>query len=114
MASAPDLDGLEQAVRKVAVSLSRTDETESSRRGTLLEVFRLNQLMGRMARDFSPLAPALKEMQLEVNAMTVRIKRGEWETALAGLKGVEDSLEKVAATAAVAPRDHAAIRRRDL
>ena len=63
-----------------------TGEGPAKKEG-LKDVFRMNHEMGRIAREFPALAPRLREMQLEVNSMTIQIKRDEWEGARVAFAG---------------------------
>ena len=114
LASEPELDSLEKAVRRVARSLSSGSGEGTWRREALAEVYSLNQIIGRMARESPGLSTVLREMQLDVNAVTVQAKHGERESAVASLRRVEGSLERVVARAALTSGDKASNRRRDL
>jgi hypothetical protein len=68
-------------VRRIGDALDGTIGRGSPKQDVLKEVFRLNHAMGRMARESPSLGPALRDIQLEVNFMTIHIKRNELDLA---------------------------------
>jgi hypothetical protein len=58
-----------------------------------------------MARESPSLAPALREMQLEINYMTIHIKRNELNMAGERFERVSAALGKVRAARAMASSD---------
>jgi hypothetical protein len=92
MARAPDLGRLEEAVSRVGKSVRGVIDAGQSKQAALGEVFRLNNEIGRMAREHPWLAPALKEMQLEVNLLTIQLKRDQPDAASLGVERMAAAL----------------------
>ncbi len=93
MGRVPDFRLLEDALLATGKSLHAGDGPAKAE--ILRDVFRMNHEMGRMARGFPALAPSLREMQLEVNSMTVHIKREERGSARVALEKVTSCLGRV-------------------
>jgi hypothetical protein len=91
----PDFRLLEQTVLAAGESIRATSGDGPAKNEALKDVFRINHEMGRMARDFPAIAPGLREMQLEVNSMTIQIKSHEWEGARAAFERVRSCLQKI-------------------
>ena len=91
----PELGRLEDAYAKVVNSLEEVAKGRLQVQAALREVFGLNQEIGRMARESPELAPPLRDMQLEVNAFTVQIKRNELGEAREALMRVGSALARV-------------------
>jgi hypothetical protein len=91
----PELDHLEEALRRTGDSLEEMIRDGSTKQATLKEIFGINNEIGRMAREFPSMGPALREMQLEVNFVTIQVKRSELNLARDGLERVTSSLAKL-------------------
>jgi len=100
----PDFRLLEDALLAAGESLRAMTGDGPAKKEGLKDVFRMNHEMGRIAREFPALAPRLREMQLEVNSMTIQIKRDEWEGARAAFARVSSCLQKVREAAAAPPK----------
>jgi hypothetical protein len=80
----------------------------------LRDVFMVNNEIGRIARQFSSMEPALRDMQLEVNFVTIQIKRGGLDQAREGYGRVVASLDKIRGALASASRDERTPLRKNL
>lgn len=89
------LDRLDLAVRSMGGSLRAMEVAADAKREVLRGIFRIDDEIGRAARGFPPLEPALREMQLEVNSMTMAIKRNRLDAASEAFVRVESCLERV-------------------
>jgi len=105
LGGAPDLSRLEETVQRAGESLVGMGGNKLAKQEMLRGIFRINHEIGRIAREFPSIAPALREMQLEVNFVTIRVKRDEPEEARAGFERVESRLRKVRDTLAKVPKD---------
>lgn len=92
-------------MRRVGEALEGIIKDGSPKQAALKDVFRLNHEIGRMARESPSLAPALREMQLEINYVTIHIKRNELDAARDGFERVAAALGKVRAARAMASSD---------
>ena len=95
-----ELDALESAVSRLADSIAGLSDDGSGRQDALKDVFRINQEIGRIARSLDWMAPALRDMQLEVNLTTIQIKNGRSGSAREAFAKVSSSFAKVMATQA--------------
>ena len=75
--------------------MARLGEDGSGKQEALKDVFRVNHEIGRISRSFTHLAPALREVQLQVNFTTIQIKRNRPEAALEGFARVSSSLSRL-------------------
>ncbi len=105
MGGEPDLSRLEDAVQRAGESLAAAGASKSAKQETLRGIFRMNHEIGRIAREFPSITPALREMQLDVNFVTIRVKRDEPEEARAGFERVVSQLKKVRDIRAAIPQD---------
>jgi hypothetical protein len=80
----------------------------------LKDVFVVNNEIGRIAREFSSIEPALRDMQLEVNFVTIQVKRGDLDQAREGYGRVAASLDRVRGALASASRDERTPLRKNL
>jgi hypothetical protein len=94
----PDFRFLEETLLAAGETLRAMTGDGPAKKEVLKDVFRINHEMGRIAREFPTLAPGLREMQLEVNSMTIQIKREEVEGAMAAFARVSSCLRKVRET----------------
>ncbi|MDA4113145.1 MAG: hypothetical protein OK474_03775 [Thaumarchaeota archaeon] len=114
MGRAPDLDRLEEAVRKMGGSLTKEVEDAMQKQAVLKDVFRVNHEIGRIAREFPSMGPVLRDMQLEVNFVTIQTKRGGLGQAREGYGRVLASLDKVRSALTRASRDESLVLRKNL
>ncbi|MGA2664287.1 MAG: hypothetical protein ABSF83_05020 [Nitrososphaerales archaeon] len=89
------LGRLDLAVRSMGGSLLANEGGASAKREALGGVFWIDDEIGRAARGCPPLEPALRAMQLEVNSMTIAIKRDRLDAAREAFGRVESCLERV-------------------
>ena len=115
MGRVPDLARLEEAVGKMGYSLTEVVVDAARRKQAVLkDVFRVNHEIGRIAREFSSVELALRDMQLEVNFVTIQVKRGGLDQAREGYGRVVASLDKVKGALASASRDESTSVRKNL
>ena len=76
----PDLSMLDGMLGELRQGVE-TASGESGRRQLLMEIFRVNNETGRLARAHPPLREALVAFQGCLNAATMAVKRGEMEEA---------------------------------
>jgi len=91
----PDFRPLEGALLAVGESLNVRSGEGSAKKEVLRDIFRLNHEIGRLAREFPTIAQALREMQLDVNSVTIEIKRDDREQARTAFGRVSSHLQKV-------------------
>ena len=89
MGGAPDLSRLEETVRRAGESLVGIAGNKSAKQEMLRDIFRMNHEIGRIAREFPSIAPALREMQLEVNFVTIRSRGTNRKKRGLGLREVD-------------------------
>jgi hypothetical protein len=89
-------------------------DATGKKQAVLKDVFRVNHEIGRIAREFSSMEPALRDMQLEVNFVTIQVKRGGLDQAREGYGRVVASLDKVRGAGASASRDERPAVRKNL
>lgn len=104
LANDPDLDALHAALERLCHSVGALGADGAGRQEALKDVFRVNREIGRLAMDFGWMRPVLREVQLEVNLVTVDVKRGRTEEARERVAKVSSSLERAARAARVAGR----------
>jgi hypothetical protein len=110
----PDLDRLEEAVRKLGDSLIEAVMDATQKQVVLKDVFRVNHEIGKIAREFPFMEPALRDMQLEVNFVTIQAKRGGMGQATEGYRRVVASLDRVRSARTEASRDGSSGLRKNL
>jgi hypothetical protein len=76
-------------------SLTKAVTDETLKQAVLKDVFRVNHEIGRIAREFPYMGPALRDTQLEVNFVTIQAKRGGLGQAMEGYGRVVASLDEV-------------------
>jgi hypothetical protein len=64
---------------------------EAERRDVLRLIFRINDAMGRIARTHRELRGPLAEVQLRLNAVTIAVKRGDFEEARLAMGRAEEA-----------------------
>jgi len=92
------LERLDGAVRRMGESLAEAAGDETQKHAVLRDVFRVNHEMGRIAREFPSMGPALRDLQMEVNFVTIQVKRAGFDQAREGFARVVASLERVRST----------------
>jgi hypothetical protein len=67
----------------------------TGKQDALKGIFRVNREIGRLSMEFGRMRPVLRELQLEVNLVTIDIKRGRTEAAKERATKVSTALERV-------------------
>jgi hypothetical protein len=94
-AEGDSLERLGFLVRRMGESLAGAAGDATQKHAVLRDVFRVNHEMGRIAREFPSMGPALRDLQTEVNFVTIQVKRGGFDEAREGFGRVVASLGRV-------------------
>ena len=97
MGRTPEFDGLDEALRRLGASIAALGSDGSGKQTALEDIFRVNQEIGRLARAFRQMTPALRELQLKVNATTVLVKGNRPAEALQAFTDVTSGVAQVKA-----------------
>jgi hypothetical protein len=95
-------------------SLTEVVVDATQKQAVLKDVFRVNNEIGRIAREFPSIESALRDMQVEVNFVTIQAKRGGLDQAREGYGRVVASLDKVRDARTRASRDESLELRKNL
>jgi hypothetical protein len=77
----PRLAELQRLLAELRTGLVGAEKDGQDNQMTLQAIFRTNNELGRVAREDPSLRPALVELQLRLNSVTVELKRGRRATA---------------------------------
>jgi hypothetical protein len=88
-----DTDELEASLSRVrAASLEVVEGDAASQDLSLKEIFRLNNVIGKLARTHPEKLPHLKALQGDVNLITVGVKNGRRKDIDEGLALTEEAI----------------------
>jgi hypothetical protein len=76
-------------------SLAQGAGDATQKHAVLRDIFRVNHETGRIARKYPDMGPALRDLQTEVNFVTIQVKRGGFDEAREGFRRIVASLERV-------------------
>jgi hypothetical protein len=94
-ADSHSLERLDGAVRRMGESLAQGAGDATQKHAVLRNIFRVNHETGRIARESPSMGPALRDLQMEVNFVTIQVKGGGFDQAREGFGRVVASLERV-------------------
>ena len=88
------VEDIEAAFSRVKASAEKSMEgDEASKERSFEEIFALNNVIGRMARELPKTMPRMKELQAYVNMITVGLKYEKKDSLREGLSITEESIK---------------------